>query len=58
MPFASAQSLMTSKAKSMALASAVKIKKPLGRRTVLQASFKKVAQPPSLPSFEPAVKIK
>ena len=46
---------MKSKAKSIALASAVKIEEPLGKRNVLQLPFVKVAKPTLFSSFEPSV---
>ena len=48
-------SFMKSKAKSIALASAVKIEEPSGKRNVLQVPFVKVAQPTLFSSFEPSV---
>ena len=48
-------SFMKSKAKSIALASAVKIEEPSGKRNVLQLPFVKVAQPTLFSSFEPSV---
>ena len=48
-------SFMKSKAKSIALASAVKIEEPSGKRNVLQLLFVKVAQPTLFSSFEPSV---
>ena len=46
---------MKSKAKSIALASAVKIEEPSGKRNVLQLPFVKVAEPTLFFSFEPSV---
>ena len=48
-------SFMKSKAKSIALVSAVKIEEPAGKRNVLQLPFVKVAQPTLFSSFEPSV---
>ena len=48
-------SFMASKAKYIALASAVKIEEPSGKRNVLQLPFAKVAQPTLFSSFEPSV---
>ena len=46
---------MKSKAKSIALASAVKIDEPSGKHNVLQLPFVKVAQPTLFSSIEPSV---
>ena len=46
---------MNSKAKSIALASAVKVEEPSGKRNVLQLPFVNVAQPTLFSSFEPSV---
>ena len=48
-------SFMASKAKYIALASAVKIEEPSGKRNVLQLPFAKVAQPTLFSSLEPSV---
>ena len=48
-------SFMKSKSKSIALASAVKIEEPSGKRNVLQLPFVKVAKPALFSSFEQSV---
>ena len=46
---------MKSKSMSIALASAVKIEEPSGKRNILQLLFVKVAQPTLFSSFETSV---